>query len=675
MVRHGVTETCPEGVGWLSIPTQTGREVSQVSVARSGLVWAVTWHGSALVRLGVSLTDPSGTHWCEVSAPAPDHPLMLVGLGGSIVWGLSRGGGVWLRQGVRSDCTGAGDTSSDQLSRGTRWVQMVGEVVMLSVGGGDQVMGVGSSESDERSVVVRTGVSHSDTSGKSWRPVTAGKIDCSMMRSVVTPAVRRYCSSNSSAGSSPAVTQSSSSDTAAAASGVGERVLKSAERRAVGLAVGGLARATLGRVPVAGPLLASAVGGAVMDEINREDLIGKVNDKGREMMSGGDNTDLKEGEEFKLCSNSMQQSAATLELDQSIYCSTHESLDTEDVSSPVGRLVLHDDDDDEWGAEQSEPVWVWISLGSYHLDHIPGQWLETSVGSVQSVSVEEETWRRSIINQLTINSQKLSSGEWSGYQTAIESSSWVKSALVKVNTGGGKSRWEQCVLELEQCGTKDGLVEFGTLSMFGQKNSHKEHLSLSEISCVSVCSEKSSPQMAVYTPARSVKLQPILIKFSGESELQDWHSELVMGMNSVHGTLGTPGHNSVFSVTGRGEVMVWDSEAASLRGEETSEQEGSQYSLEIPVADKPLPLMEKLINGFGPGSSLYTEIRINSSCDNFTVNLQTGSKQPVDICLHFNPRLGYEGYNHVVLNSYDGRRGEWGVEEKQPLVIMCDDGS
>ena len=85
--------------------------------------------------------------------------------------------------------------------------------------------------------------------------------------------------------------------------------------------------------------------------------------------------------------------------------------------------------------------------------------------------------------------------------------------------------------------------------------------------------------------------------------------------------------------------------------------------------------MEKLINGFGPGSALYTEIRINSSCDNFTVNLQTGAKQPVDICLHFNPRLGYEGYNHVVLNSYDGRRGEWGVEEKQPLVIMCDDGS
>ena len=29
---------------------ETGKEVSQVSVAASGLVWAVTWHGSVLVR-------------------------------------------------------------------------------------------------------------------------------------------------------------------------------------------------------------------------------------------------------------------------------------------------------------------------------------------------------------------------------------------------------------------------------------------------------------------------------------------------------------------------------------------------------------------------------------------------------------------------------------------------
>ena len=71
-----------------------------MSVAPSGLVWALTWLGSALVRLGVSLTDPSGTHWVEVAAPAPDTPLSVLGVGGAGVWAVARGGGVWLRQGV-----------------------------------------------------------------------------------------------------------------------------------------------------------------------------------------------------------------------------------------------------------------------------------------------------------------------------------------------------------------------------------------------------------------------------------------------------------------------------------------------------------------------------------------------------------------------------------------------
>ena len=36
MVRQGVTVTAPEGTGWIHIPTPTGREVSQLSVAASG---------------------------------------------------------------------------------------------------------------------------------------------------------------------------------------------------------------------------------------------------------------------------------------------------------------------------------------------------------------------------------------------------------------------------------------------------------------------------------------------------------------------------------------------------------------------------------------------------------------------------------------------------------------
>ena len=49
---------------------------------------------------------------------------------------------------------------------------------------------------------------------------------------------------------------------------------------------------------------------------------------------------------------------------------------------------------------------------------------------------------------------------------------------------------------------------------------------------------------SIFKSFRSVKLQPILIKFSSEAELQDWHADLVfdklinimkVGMNEISG--------------------------------------------------------------------------------------------------------------------------------------------
>ena len=73
--------------------------------------------------------------------------------------------------------------------------------------------------------------------------------------------------------------------------------------------------------------------------------------------------------------------------DPSIYCSTLESLETdEDVLSPAGRLVLDYEDQYDWhdgGAGDTGPVWVWVSMGAWTADNIPQHWLQsdnTSVG-------------------------------------------------------------------------------------------------------------------------------------------------------------------------------------------------------------------------------------------------------------------------------------------------------
>ena len=61
----------------------------------------------------------------------------------------------------------------------------------------------------------------------------------------------------------------------------GEKVIKHTESQLVGMAVGSIARATLGRVPIAGPVLASAEGEAIMQEVSNQNVI----DKGREVLN------------------------------------------------------------------------------------------------------------------------------------------------------------------------------------------------------------------------------------------------------------------------------------------------------------------------------------------------------------------------------------------------------
>ena len=109
----------------------------QISTSPSGLVWAVTWDGRALVRLGVSRLDPAGTGWGEVDAPADGKsPLSHVGVGENAVWALSRDRRVWFRNGIRAAASSGGDNES--MARGTKWIEMVGELSMISVGPGDQ---------------------------------------------------------------------------------------------------------------------------------------------------------------------------------------------------------------------------------------------------------------------------------------------------------------------------------------------------------------------------------------------------------------------------------------------------------------------------------------------------------------------------------------------------------
>lgn len=164
--------------------------MSQISVSPSGLVWAVTWNGKALVRLGVSRINPTGkwnisltqpehsrlenhvigTVWSEVDSPDPSSHLSHICVGESAVWALSRDRQVWFRNGVRASSA----KDSESLAKGSKWIEMVGELQMLSLGPGDQVLGI--TDDEDHHIVFRTGVNPSDLSGKTWKAISAAQI-------------------------------------------------------------------------------------------------------------------------------------------------------------------------------------------------------------------------------------------------------------------------------------------------------------------------------------------------------------------------------------------------------------------------------------------------------------------------------------------------------------------
>ncbi|XP_022235107.1 tectonin beta-propeller repeat-containing protein-like, partial [Limulus polyphemus] len=141
MFRYGVRTIRPEGQGWIHVTTPAGYEVSQISVGPMGLVWIVLGDGATLVRTGVTRENARG---------------------GKLLFQI------WFRKGVNSQRAGIEPTSAT----GTGWVEMVGQMAVVSVGPDDQfffqVWGLGC---DDKLPYFRTGVTYAELSGKTWKPI------------------------------------------------------------------------------------------------------------------------------------------------------------------------------------------------------------------------------------------------------------------------------------------------------------------------------------------------------------------------------------------------------------------------------------------------------------------------------------------------------------------------
>ena len=445
-VRQGVTSTCPEGSGWLHIPVPDKCEVNQISVGPSGLVWAVTWHGKALVRTGVTRLEPNGAGWSIVDAP-DGNALTHVGVGENVIWALTRDKRIWFRNGIR----GAGAGESDSLARGVKWIEMVGHMHTLTIGVKDQVVGILSSglgfeglisDTQDRSLVLRTDVSPSDPSGKTWKTITAPILDGSASEqhirrirkssqsstkssvSISSDAVRgkTYSLSQSpkiittveenqaieNTKQSNVVEQGSSNDNfKKKASMAGDMV---AQQVAINAATA-VAGATLGRIPVIGGPLSMVAREMVRQEIKDIKLSDEVS-KISSDMDGSPSTKMEESNMVSMYASALEEphsklnenvkekriegpgEMAEIDLNRSQRETSITSLEANDLEDDndlysdlrldlVDREELYGDYYDEpHGSKGSgtNDQWVWLTAGTCSIDSGVGNLLGVSKG-------------------------------------------------------------------------------------------------------------------------------------------------------------------------------------------------------------------------------------------------------------------------------------------------------
>lgn len=147
MFRSGVSTSSPEGLRWTAISTPAGNELTQLSVGPTGLVWGVLFNGCAIVRTGVTRDRLSGESWLDVKPPnvnsngeqlaIANDSLMIVQLsvGTNSIWCVTNDNRVWFRRGIKGELAGI----SENAAIGSGWVEMAGNISMVSVASNDQV--------------------------------------------------------------------------------------------------------------------------------------------------------------------------------------------------------------------------------------------------------------------------------------------------------------------------------------------------------------------------------------------------------------------------------------------------------------------------------------------------------------------------------------------------------
>ncbi|XP_070186393.1 tectonin beta-propeller repeat-containing protein 1-like [Littorina saxatilis] len=205
---------------------------------------------------------------------------------------------------------------------------------------------------------------------------------------------------------------------------------------------------------------------------------------------------------------------------------------------------------------QPRYAWGWIAAGDFMVENpssVP--WLSVSNNSESSVNFHlpkvSKAQRQNILQLLKQRNHK-EIDSYSSYEHAIEKTTWVKKANMKLHWPDREGNCYDCLLEMEQ-GISYEMD--GTLTIqFKFKHKMKViQMSLQEMRCVKVCDDH---HLAIYTSDPDTSINPFTLETSSEAELRDWMGTLSVANLSLWQLNRPIPAGSVCSLTIPGHIFV-----------------------------------------------------------------------------------------------------------------------
>ncbi|XP_077490188.1 tectonin beta-propeller repeat-containing peroxin 23 [Amblyomma americanum] len=208
-------------------------------------------------------------------------------------------------------------------------------------------------------------------------------------------------------------------------------------------------------------------------------------------------------------------------------------------------------------------TWSWVSGTACTIDFVAPlpNWFSPTGSAVDSAirHVENAEWRRLVLHRLR-DRQKRETENFS-YDSAIEKSTWVKSANAHLWRDSHPCQWVRCRLELERLGTEGEACDLALLRLLYRHASsdRKMALNLAEVTSACDLSDRERRLLGIYTQTLNEKHSYIKLAFGTDRELEDWIATLnlvVLGMRGMHDGAVQPG--AAWGVAERGHVFVHD---------------------------------------------------------------------------------------------------------------------